>query len=71
LSHSEFRFQTPSSASAIENGIAADKDFKVLGGLLSADGSELSYVGATHWAAILDNVRNSTFALLWLTDSCR
>jgi hypothetical protein len=30
---------------------------------LSADGSELSYVGATHWAAILDNVRTSTFAL--------
>jgi hypothetical protein len=30
---------------------------------LSADGCELSYVGATHWAAILDNVCTSTVAL--------
>jgi hypothetical protein len=29
---------------------------------LSADGNELSYVGSTHWAAILDNVRSSAFA---------
>ena len=30
---------------------------------MSADGNEPSYVGATHWAAILDNVRNSVFIL--------
>jgi hypothetical protein len=30
---------------------------------LSADGSEPSYVGSTHWAAILDGVRNSVFVL--------
>jgi hypothetical protein len=51
--------------------MAADKGFKALGGLLSADGSEPSYVGATHWAAILDNVRNSVLALSWLTEPCR
>ena len=42
-----------------------DKDYKALGGLLRADGTEPSYVGATHWAAILDNVRIR--GLIWHT----
>ena len=32
-----------------------------LGGLLSADGSESSYVGATNWAAVLDSIQELKF----------
>ena len=39
-------------------GTAPAPDHTALGGLLSSDGSEPSYVGATHWAAILDNIQD-------------
>jgi hypothetical protein len=45
----------------MDNVATTEKDFKALGGLLTADGDEPSYVGATHWAAILDNVPNLSF----------
>jgi hypothetical protein len=51
-------FQASPTAPKLDNGATPEKDFKVLGGLLTADGSEPSYVGATHWAAILDNVHS-------------
>ena len=42
----------------MDNGASIERDFKALGGLLTGDGSEPSYVGATHWAAIIDNVHD-------------
>jgi hypothetical protein len=54
--------QASSTSPAMDNVTTTEKDFKALGGLLTADGDEPSYVGATHWAAILDNVHNLSFA---------
>lgn len=45
----------------VANDAFNEKDYKALGGLLDAGGNEPSYVGATHWAAILDNVSNDGF----------
>lgn len=50
------KLQSSTNGSKITNDPKTDKDYKALGGLLGADGTEPSYVGATHWAAILDNV---------------
>ena len=51
------KLQLSTNGPNIANDTKTDKDYKALGGLLGADGTEPSYVGATHWAAILDNVR--------------
>lgn len=54
----ELGVQASSNSPTRDSGRTLEKDFKAIGGLLTADGSEPSYVGATHWAAILDNVQH-------------
>jgi hypothetical protein len=58
----QFCFQSSSYVPVVDNDATSEKDFKALGGLLTADGREPSYVGATHWAAILNNVHNLSSA---------